>query len=202
MLERESGSVQYSLSINVSTLEVCVLAEELLVSDTGSPLWRSVRPLLEVALKLEQNDTSYSWHGWNKQQIQTFLVSLPTPCALVVGVWTADGERDVLTLGCVCEVVEGEVHSLRTFDALPLEDLPPLHELEPDFEHALAIMRAVRLHVAPVAWALFTDKETWDEWLLTGDEKDGVIDKGEQLATLARQGRCVLLGSQTSQAPQ
>jgi len=58
-------------------------------------------------------------------------------------------------------------------------------------------MRVVRLQVAPAAWALFTDKPTWDEWILTDDGKSGIVDKGVLLAGLAQQGRCVLLGNQT-----
>jgi hypothetical protein len=50
--------------------------------------------------------------------------------------------------------------------------------------------------VAPVAWALFMEKSAWDEWLFAGGDDSAVIDKGELLATFARQGRCVLLGGQ------
>jgi hypothetical protein len=84
--------------------------------------------------------------------------------------------------------------------------LKPTKELEPGFEDALEIMRAARAQVAPVAWALFTDKMTWNEWVFAiaeNDRKDNgvsdnVMDKGELLATFARQGRCVLMGSQTA----
>ena len=67
--------------------EKIVLAEELCVLDGDSALWRPARPLLDAALRLEQNDDTYSWHGWNKQQIIAFLDQLPQKCSLVVGVW-------------------------------------------------------------------------------------------------------------------
>ena len=183
-----------------------MLAEELVVLDADSHLWCSTRWLLDVALRLAQNDESYVWHGWNKQQITTFLQQLPAHCTLLAGVWdTLRGEtgeeREVLVLGYVCEVVGGEVRTIRTFEALQDAkdtDLPPMEQLEPGYEHALALMRAARLQVASVAWALFTDKATWDEWLFGATNDGGVVDKGEQLAKLAVQGRCVLMGSQTA----
>jgi len=101
-------------------------------------------------------------------------------------------------LGVVCEVIAGEVSSLRTFDALTTDTLKPVKELEPGIEDALEILRAARLQVAPVAWALFTDKATWDRWLWTDESAEENVNKGEQLAMFARQGRCVLMGSQTA----
>ena len=183
-----------------------VLAEELVVIDGDSRLWRAARPLLDVALRLEQNDDSYSWHGWRKEQISLFLKSLPSLCSLVLGVWeTVPGlededeqAREELQLGLVCEVVEGEVRSVRTFEALTEAGLKPIHELEPGIDDALEIMRVTRNQVAPVAWALFIEKAAWDEWLFA-EERDGtLIDKGDALAALARQGRCVILGSQAA----
>ena len=184
-----------------------VLAEELSVLDADAPLWDSARSLLEIAFRLEHNDEMYAWHGWHKRQIDTFLQSLPAHCTLLVGVWEtildedepAFQSREALVLGFVCEVIEGEVHSLRTFEALNDASLPPLQELEPGFDHARKLMRVVKEQIASVAWALFTDKETWDEWLLAEGNESGFTDKGELLTELARQGRCVLMGTQTIQ---
>lgn len=186
-----------------------MLAEELVVLDADSCWWPPIRPLLEAALRLARGDDSDSWHGWNKQQISIFLQQLPAHCSLLVGVWDTvrqehGEERDVLILGGICEVVAGEVHTIRTFDALydahnhQATDLPPMEHLEPGYEHALALMRAVREQVAPVAWALFTNKGAWDEWLFSAPVNGERVDKGEQLAKLALQGRCVLMGSQTA----
>jgi hypothetical protein len=93
-------------------------------------------------------------------------------------------------------VVEGDICSIRTFEELTAAGLKPVQQVEPGIDDALEIMRIVRLQVAPVAWALFTERETWNEWLFAGGDDGGVIDKGELLASLARQGRCVLMGSQ------
>jgi hypothetical protein len=181
-----------------------VLAEELTVLDARSPLWDAVRPVLHAALRLEQNDESYIWYGWQKQYIDTFLKSLPTKCSLLVGVWETipttenDPEHEQLVLGAVCEVIEGEVCAIRTFEDLERLGLKPVAQLEPGIEDALELMRVVRAHIAPVAWALFTDKTTWNEWLFATGEDGGVRDKGELLAVLARQGRCVLMGSSTA----
>ena len=174
-----------------------MLAEELSVIDADSSLWSAVRPLLDNALRLEQQDDTYIWHGWRKSQMNAFLQRLPVHCTLLVGVWGMDeDERERLILGYVCEVIAGEVHTIRTFEALADPDLPSVQELEPGFEHALSLMRVARNQIAPVAWALFTDKTTWDEWLFAAGE--GEIDKGTVLASFAQQGRCVLLGSQAS----
>lgn len=182
---------------NCFDVEERVLAEELVVLNADSALWQAARPLLDVALRLEQND-NYVWHGWNKQQIDTFLKQLPAHCTLLAAVWSTDAqEHQVVTLGCICEVIEGEIQSIRTFETLIGEELPSVQELEPGFEHALELMRVVRLRIAPVAWALFTDKATWDEWVLTSDSASGVVDKGVLLMAFAQQGRCVLMGSQT-----
>ena len=180
-----------------------MLAEEFVVVDGASPLWATARPLLDVALQLEQQDDSHVWHGWTKRQIVAFLQRLPTHCSLLVGVWQEEGQTqsETVKLGCVCEVKNGEVCSLRTFAALDDGTLPPVEQLEPGYQHALAIMRVVRGQVAPVAWALFTDKRTWDEWLFAEGADGHAIDKGELLAELARQGRCVLMGSQTAKHP-
>ena len=151
-----------------------MLAEELQVVKADAPSWQAVRPMLSIALQLEHDDT-YVWHGWNKTQIVAFLNNqLPTHCTIVAGVWSVAGNE------------QSEEHLVLTIE-----------HLEPGFEHALDIMRVVRKTIAPVAWALFTDKNTWDEWVYTGDEH--VVDKGELLASFAQQGRCVLMGSQTQQ---
>ena len=49
-----------------------------------------------------------------------------------------------------------EVRSIRTFEALIAAGLKPIKQLEPSYEEALEIMRAARVQIAPVAWALFT----------------------------------------------
>ena len=169
-----------------------VLAEELTVLDADSPLWNAVHPLLHTALRLEHNDESYIWHGWQKQYIDTFLKSLPAKCSLLVGVWETipatedEAEYEQLVLGAVCEVIEGEVCAIRTFEDLERLGLKPVAQLEPGIEDALELMRVVKLHIAPVAWALFTDKVTWDEWVFAMGEDGGAQDKGELLAVLAR----------------
>jgi len=184
-----------------------VFAEELLALDADSSLWLPVRPLLDAALRLSQSDDNYSWHGWSKRQIDDFLSRLPPHCSLVVAVWESEVgegtgsvlEPEQLLLGVVCEVVEGEIASLRTFEALTAGGLKPAQQLEPGIGDALEIMRHAKAQVAPVAWALFTDRITWNEWLLAaGDEEGGVIDKGALLASFAAKGRCVLMGSQAA----
>lgn len=174
-----------------------VLAETLSVIQADSALWQAARPLVDVALRLEQNDAGYVWHGWSKNAIERFLKALPRHCALLVSVWeqAAEDEQETLYLACACEVQHGEVISIRCLDALEGPDLPPLAQLEPGFQHALALMRAVKSQIAPVAWALFTDRSTWEEWLLSSQEGEGALDKAELLASLAQQGRCVVLGN-------
>jgi hypothetical protein len=193
----------FLLSEDLFVVERIVFAEELLVLDGDSPLWQSARPLLDIALRLEQNEDNYSWHGWNKEQINAFLNRLPSRCSLVVGVWetipgeTGTDEYEELVLGVVCEVVEGEVHSIRTFQALTSVGRKPTKQLEPGIDDAWEIMHTARKLVAPVAWALFMEKSAWDEWLFAAGDGGTVIDKGELLATLNHQGRCVLLGDQS-----
>jgi hypothetical protein len=177
---------------------MCVLAEELLILDPDSASWQAVRPLLTIALNIEQHD-NYVWYGWNKRQITSFLEHLPAHSTLIVAVWSTDvDEQEQLQLGFVCEVREGQICTIRTFESLVGEDVPPVQALEPGAEHALAIMRRVRVQVAPVAWALFTDKATWDEWLYTDEKSENhkMIDKEALLTAFAQQGRCVLMGSQ------
>lgn len=179
-----------------------MLAENFVILDPEASLWNTMRPLLDSVLQLDLEEQSYVWHGWRKEPIETFLKRLPAHCALLVGVWDAEGmgeevgddqEREILAVGCICEVHNGKICSIRTFEALTHSDpsLPAATELEPGYQHAVELMRATRMQVAPVAWALFTDRETWNEWLFTED------DKNELIASLARQGRCVLMGSQT-----
>ena len=176
-----------------------MLAEELVILDPGSSLWQTIRPLFTIALSMEQRD-DYIWHGWNKEQIDRFLAQLPTPCALLAGVWSGNGEqeREMVHTGIVCQVREGQVQTIQTFESLVGDGIPTLQELEPGADHALALMRRVNSHVAPVAWALFTDKATWDEWIYTPEDNESkaVVDKGALLMKFARQGRCVLMGSQ------
>jgi len=180
-----------------------VLAEEFTVLDVDSSLWTTARPLLDAALLLERNDESFSWHGWDKRQMRQFLASLPPKCTLVVGVWDIlqeeedSTERELLTIGVVCEVLDGIVHSIRTFNALLAAGLKPVEQLEPGIEDATEILRVVRTEVALAAWALFTDRATWNEWLFADNDEGQVIDKGALLATFTRQGRCVLMGRQT-----
>jgi hypothetical protein len=116
-------------------------------------------------------------------------------------VWSEDDEqeRETLEIGFVCEVRDAQVTTLRTFESLVGEDVPPVQELEAGAEHALAIMRHVRASVAPVAWAVFTDMQTWNEWIGDASTSETPVDKGALLAQLARQGRCVLMGSQVRQ---
>ena len=180
-----------------------MIAEELVILDPDSASWQAVRPLLTIALNIEQRE-QYVWHGWEKSQITRFLERLPRHSTLIVGVWATNADEqdhEHLQSGFICEVREGQVCSIRTFESLVGEDVPLISELEPGAEHALAIMRSVRTHIAPVAWALFTDKVAWDEWLTMDehgrDADQESVDKGALLMTLARQGRCVLMGSQS-----
>ena len=190
--------IGYGLGLPLPWKVSIVLAEELLVIDGDALLFRSVRPLIDIALRLDQDEGAYCWHGWNKQQIERFLESLPLLCSLVVGVWEvapADcetAEREKLALGCVCEVHDGVVRTIHTFESLTGAGLKAVDQLEPGIDDALEIMRAART-IAPVAYALFIEKAAWDDWLC-GDD-GSVIDKGEALASLARQGRCVLMGN-------
>ena len=107
-------------------------------------------------------------------------------------------ERELLTTGIVCEVLDGAIQSIRTFNALLGVGLKPVEQLEPGIEDATEIMRVVRIAIAPVAWALFTDRATWNEWVYADDTEAHGMHKGELLATFARQGHCVLLGEQTA----
>jgi hypothetical protein len=185
----------------------CVLAEELIVYDADSTTWRVAKPLLNIAWQLEQGDDTYSWHSWRKSSIDAFLARLPQHCAVMVGVWRTEGSMttdatpsvtDILVIGLVCEIVSAEIRSIRTFDSLTDPRLPSVESLEPGYQHALELMRVAREQVAPVAWALFTDEDTWNEWILTEDDSShSDVDKGKLLTLLAQQGRCVLLGSQT-----
>ena len=180
-----------------------MIAEELVIFDSDSTLWQAIRPLLTIALNIEQHE-HYVWHGWDNASITSFLQHLPSPSTLIVGVWSTNAdEQEQLQLGFVCEVRDGQVTTIRTFESLVDEDIPPVQELEPGAEHALAIMRYARTHVAPVAWALFTDKETWDAWINADKESDGtenvVVDKGALIQAFAQQGRCVLMGNQSHQ---
>ncbi len=71
---------------------------------------------------------------------------LPSRCSLVAGVWETEAagtarEQEYLVLGCICEVVEGEVRSVRTFEALTAAGLKAVKHLEPGFEDAFEIMQ-------------------------------------------------------------
>ncbi|HVB63020.1 MAG TPA: hypothetical protein VNE61_17655 [Ktedonobacteraceae bacterium] len=182
-----------------------MITETLQVIDVESSLWPALRPLIDAALRLENNDRDDAWHGWDKHTIETFLQLLPEKCSLVVGVWEllppVEGEvfgEERLALGCACEVLAGEIQAIYSFEALAEAGLKPVAQLEPGLSDALEIMRAAKKIIAPVAWALFTDRDTWNEWVYDGDERQA--DKAQQLAAFARQGRCVLLGSQAGHA--
>ncbi len=181
-----------------------MLTEELLVLNGNDPLWQTARPLLDAALRLEHHDSSYIWHGWQKASIQAFLAALPSPCSLVVGVWETfpatdtQPAQDKLVLGVVCDVADGTVRALSTFESLVAVGLKPVDELEISMEGGLAIMHYARRQVAPVAWALFIEKTAWDEWLFASAEDGGALDKGALLAELTNRGRCVLMGSQAA----
>jgi hypothetical protein len=201
-----TGSISMLAYFYSLRAEKVVIAEELLVLDADAPLWRAARPLLDIVLRIEQHEQAYSWHGWRKELVDAFLNKLPPHCCLVLGVWeivpatATDLEQEVMALGLVCEVVEGVICSIRTFEALTAAGLKPIRELEPGIQDALEIMRLARLQVAPVAWALFTDKLTWDDWLYADSPVEGCIDKAALLAQFARQGRCVLLGDQSTRS--
>lgn len=181
-----------------------MLAEELLILNGEDSLWQAVRPLLDAALRLEHNDDTSIWHGWQKGQVNAFLAALPSPCSLVAGVWdtfpstSTQPAQDKLVLGVVCEVGQGAVRSICTFESLVVAGLKPVSELEIGVEDALEIMHYARRQVAPVAWALFIEKAAWDEWLFAVADNGGPLDKGELLGRFARQGRCVLMGSQAT----
>ncbi|HET8845547.1 MAG TPA: hypothetical protein VFN35_29035, partial [Ktedonobacteraceae bacterium] len=178
-------------------------AEEFLVVDGDSILWQAIRPLLDVALRMDNRDETFIWHGWGKSQLSAFLEKLPSPCSLLAGVWETipasptEAAHDKLVVGLVCEIIQGELHSLRTFESLVAAGLKPTEHLEIGMEDALEIIHYARRQVAPVAWALFTDKTTWDEWLFTSDDGKA-LDKGALLNSFANAGRCVLMGSQVA----
>ncbi len=78
------------------------------------------------------------------------------------------------------------------------DGLKPSDQLEPGIDDAREIILHAERVVAPVAWALFLEKTTWEEWLFTQSDEGIVLEKGQQLMDLAHQGRCVLLGRQTT----
>ena len=94
-----------------------MLAEELIILHNEHALWQAARPLLEIALRLEQGAEDAIWHGWQKKQMNTFLATLPSPCSLVVGVWdtfpatSTQSAQDCLVLGIVCEVMSNRCRS-------------------------------------------------------------------------------------------
>lgn len=53
------------------------------------------------------------------------------------------------------------------------------NQLEPGIDDAREILRQTEKLVAPVAWALFTEKSIWDELLFAGEEDGIVVDKGQ-----------------------
>lgn len=181
-----------------------MLTEELSIIDPVSPLWNTVRPLLDAALKLEQGPSDMVWHGWHKPQIDAFLRELPDPCTLLVAVWDTsenneatvdDTAPETVAVGIIFEIRAGVIHSLRTIETLVAHGLPPLASLEPGYQHAFDMIRITRTQIAPVAWALFTDWTTWNEWLYAENEQGEPLNKGVLLAEMAHQGRCVLMGS-------
>lgn len=183
-----------------------MFAEDFVIVDAEAALWEGIRPYIQAALRLEQSADPLIWHGWDKVSIDAFLHGLPSPSSLLVAVWATDDEQNraeqqlehaKLLLGFVCEVVSGEVCSIRTIESFAGQ-LPSVEELEPGYQHAFELMRVVRATVAPVAWALFTDIQTWNEWIFAEHRDGTAFDKGALLADLAQQGRCVLMGSQTT----
>ena len=185
----------------VFTGRLQLLAKEFRVIDETSPLWMCCSSLLDIAMCFDHSDETYSWNGWSKQQIRNFLQALPSRSSIVVGVWDTlcekegDTKREELVIGLVCEVINGEVHSIRTFDALNVDGLKPSDGLEPGIDDAREIILHTERAVAPVAWALFMEKSTWDEWLFASADENAVLEKGPQLIELAHQGRCVLMRS-------
>jgi hypothetical protein len=121
----------------------------------------------------------------------------------VVGVWEtisenagiAESER--MVIGLICEVIHGEVHSIRTFDALSANGLKPSNQLEPGVDDAREIILYTEKLVAPVSWAFFTEKTTWDALLFSSVDNGTMVDKAQQLAALIHQGRCVIMGNKT-----
>lgn len=180
-----------------------MLAEEFKVIDSDSTLWLSSNSLLDIVRRFEEQNEAYSWNGWNNQQIRNFLQSLPARSSIVVGVWETIAEKDgsaeseKLVIGLICEVIHGEVYSIRTFDALSSDGLKPSNQLEPGIDDARKIILYTEKLVAPVAWALFTEKTTWDELLFSSVDNGTVVDKAQQLAALIHQGRCVIMGNKT-----
>src|SRR5260370_17647619 len=92
-------------------------------------------------------------------------------------------EREELALGVVCEVVNGEVHSICTFQALTSAGLKP--ELELGFDDALELMRATRGLVAPVPWSLFMTKSALVEWIFACGHDRALLFKVERLSLLS-----------------
>ncbi|MGH2509132.1 MAG: hypothetical protein ACRDHZ_17270, partial [Ktedonobacteraceae bacterium] len=101
-----------------------MLAEELLILNGTDTLWQTARPLLDAALRLEQLDETSTWYGWQKAAMQAFLAALPSRCSLVIGVWETlpatnlPATQDKLVLGVVCDVEQGIIRALWTFEAL------------------------------------------------------------------------------------
>ena len=104
-----------------------------------------------------------------------------------------------LVLGFVGEVVRGEVCSLCTFEALNDASLPSVQALEPGFEHARELMRSVKTQIACGVSCFLQIRRPGTERLFASGDDGGFIDKGELLAELACQGRCVLTGTQLIQ---
>jgi hypothetical protein len=112
------------------------------------------------------------WHGWNYQDIQSFVKRLPTAATLALGVF----EDAALVIGLILEFHQGMIKKVTTFEALA----EPANVADISYDAVEHLWRQLDERFAPPVGVLLCTQEVFDLWINTEKDKYRLLQDAQE----------------------
>jgi hypothetical protein len=110
-----------------------------------------------------------SWHGWTYGAVQNWVLQLPDPATVALGVIGSAALR----IGVIAQIEGGLITILTTFESLPI----PRAEIDLSAESADRIWDAIAGKFSPPAELLLCSLDVFEAWLYGTESKRAIIDE-------------------------
>ena len=119
-----------------------------------------------------------TWHGWTYAAVQEWVLQLPNPATVALGVVGESGLR----IGVIAQIEDGLITILTTFESLPIRR----DEIDLTAATADRIWDALAAKFSPPAELLLCSPEVFEDWIHGSGSKSEIIDAAVALGTAFR----------------
>ena len=109
-----------------------------------------------------------TWHGWTYAAVQEWVMRLPDPATVALGVTGESGLR----IGIIAQIENGLITILTTFEALPI----PREEVELTVDMANRLWNAIAGKFSPPAELLLCSQAVFEDWIHGSGSKREMIN--------------------------